>query len=117
MPGPADHDAYIAALPGDRAAILSDLRRRIGARLPGATEVISYAMPGFRLPSGKVALGYAGWKGHYAIYPHSGTALAGLGDLPEGITATTGTLKVPWSQEVPDALLDRVVAARLAELG
>lgn len=116
MTAPADHDAYLATLPPERARTLAALRARIGARLPQAAEVISYSMPGFRLPAGKVVLGYAGWKGHYAIYPHSGSALSGIGALPEGIVAEGGTLRVPWEVELPDALLDRLVALRLAEL-
>ncbi len=40
-----------------------------------------------------------------------------IGDLPEGITAQSGTLRIPWGTPLPDALLDRVIALRLAELG
>lgn len=113
----SDHDSYLAALPPDRAARLSALRARIAARLPGAVEVISYSMPGFRMPSGKVALGYAAWKQHYALYPHSGTALSDIGPLPQGVVAEGGTLRCPWDADLPDALLDRVIARRLAEIG
>lgn len=114
---PADHDAYLATLPDAQAAILAALRARIAARLPQAAEVISYAMPGYRLPSGKVVLGYAAWRKHYALYPHSGSALSGLGPLPEAITAQGGTLRIPWQTTLPDALLDQVIALRLAEVG
>ncbi|OWU84744.1 hypothetical protein ATO6_10430 [Oceanicola sp. 22II-s10i] len=117
MTAPADHDAYLATLPPDRAACLNDLRRRIAAQVPDAVEVISYAMPGFRLPGGKVVMGYAAWKAHYAIYPHSGSTLAGVSDLPDGMTAQGGTLRVPWDLSVPDDLISRIVALRRAEIG
>lgn len=117
MAAPADHDAYLASLPPDRAARLSDLRARIATRLPAAVEVISYAMPGFRMPGGKVVLGYAAWTAHHALYPHSGTALSALVPLPDGIVVSGGTLRCPWDHAVPDDLLDRIIAARLAEIG
>jgi len=113
----ADHDAYLAGLASERAGTLAELRARVGRRLPDAVEVISYAMPAYRLPSGKVVLGYAAWTRHYGIYPHSGTALADLGALPDGCEADGGTLRIPWAVTLPDALLDRIIAARLAELG
>lgn len=116
MAAPADHDAYLASLPPAQADTLAALRARIGTRLPQAAEVISYSMPGYRLPSGKMVLGYAAWKKHYALYPHSGTALSGIGALPEGITAQSGTLRIQWEVPLPDPLLDRVIALRLAEL-
>ncbi|WP_375690328.1 iron chaperone [Pseudooceanicola sp. LIPI14-2-Ac024] len=117
MTAPADHDAYLAPLPADRAARLAALRARINARLPDAVEVISYAMPGFRMPNGKVILGYAAWKAHYALYPHSGTALSAVGPAPEGLTIDRGTLRAPWDRDIPDAVLDAVIAARRAEIG
>ena len=112
----ADHDAYLAALPPDRAARLSDLRHRLAERLPDTVEVISYSMPAFRRPGGKVVIGYAGWRAHYALYPHSGNALSEIGPLPEGVEVAKGTLRCAWDRVLPDALLDRILAARRAEL-
>jgi len=117
LAAPADHDAYLATLAPAQAATLAALRARIAARLPQAVEVISYAMPSFRLPGSKVVLSYAAWKKHYALYPHSGSALSGLGTLPEGLEADGGTLRILWGADLPDALLDRIIALRLAEIG
>ena len=45
----AEVDAYLAARPEDQRATLEALRTLLKSLLPGAEEVISYAIPGFRL--------------------------------------------------------------------
>src|SRR5690606_9562148 len=51
-------DGYLAAIASAPAkATLTCLRKQLRALLPSATEVISYGMPGFRLPSGDVVAG------------------------------------------------------------
>jgi uncharacterized protein YdhG (YjbR/CyaY superfamily) len=47
--GPADVDAFIAALPEDAQESLNALRKSIKTAVPDATEVISYGVPGYRL--------------------------------------------------------------------
>ncbi len=55
MSAPDTHDAYLAPLPADQRQALQALRAYL-APLPDATEVISYAMPGYRLGKRIVAL-------------------------------------------------------------
>lgn len=59
---PASVEEYLAAVPPKDRAALQRLRRTIRAVAPDATEVVSYAMPAFRVPGGVIA-----W---YAWFPH-----------------------------------------------
>ena len=109
-------DAYLAALPDDQRAALQDLRARLKARLPGHLEVISYAMPGFRQPGpkGKMVAGYAAFTHHLGLYPHSGSVIPQI-DCTPFQTSKSGVLFTP-ATPLPDALLDAILALRLAEI-
>lgn len=64
---PKSPDAYLASLsPKDRAA-LSKVRAQIRAAAPDATEVISYAMPAFRMPGGVIAW-YFAFPNHLSLF-------------------------------------------------
>lgn len=112
----AEVDAYLAALPEDQRAALETLRARLKARLPGHLEVISYAMPGFRQPGskGKMVAGYAAFARHLGLYPHSGSVIPRI-DCTPFQTSKSGVLFTP-DKPLPDALLDAILAARLAEI-
>jgi len=68
-------DAYLSVLPPDQSAALRALRTTLRSLLPEAVECMSYAMPGFRMPGGKMAAGYAAFKRHLGLYPHSGSVI------------------------------------------
>lgn len=115
---PATIDAYLATLPADQAAALQALRLRVNALLPGNQEVISYAMPGHKL-KGKMIAGYAGFARHLGFYPHSGGVVPGFdAELKaKGFgTSKSGVIFTP-DQPIPEDLLARIIAARLAEAG
>jgi len=112
------HDAYLAALPDDQRAVLQALRLRLRGLLPGAEEVISYRMPGFRIGK-QVIAGYAGFARNCGYYPHSGNVVpqieAELDAL--GFRHTPGAVQFTPLKPLPDAIVDRMVALRLAEAG
>jgi uncharacterized protein YdhG (YjbR/CyaY superfamily) len=116
---PADIDEYLAALdPGKRAA-LQALRETIRDVVPDAEETISYGMPGFRL-GGDMVAGFAAAARHLGYYPHSGRVLdAVAAETPEllaGLTWSKGSLRLPLDRPVPRALVEALVAARLADI-
>lgn len=84
MVGAAEVDAYLAALPDDQRAALTDLRARLKSLLPDHIECLSYAMPGFREPGpkGKMVAGYAAFKHHLGLYPHSGSVIPKIDCTP-----------------------------------
>jgi len=112
----AGHDAYLATRPAAQQVALSDLRTRIARIIPQAEEVISYAMPGFRLGR-RVIAGYAGFARNCGYYPHSGKILPQFAAelTAAGFRVTPGALQVTPDHPIPDDLLARLIAARLAE--
>ena len=92
----ASVDAYLAALPTAQAVALQNLRALIAARLPDHIETLSYAMPGFRQPGpkGKMVVGYAAFKHHLGLYPHSGSVTP-LIDCTPFKTSKSGVLFTP----------------------
>lgn len=110
----AEVDAYLAALPPDQASALQSLRATLRALLPEATECMSYAMPGLRMPDGRMAAGYAAFRQHLGLYPHSGNIVPGI-DCAPFKTSKSGVLFTP-AQPLPDALVRRIIDARLTEI-
>ncbi len=112
------HDAYLAGRPPEQRAALQRLRETLHALLPDAEEVISYAMPGFRIGKHVIA-GYAGFTKNCGYYPHSGNILP---QFQEDITAlgfrsTPGALQFTPARPLPPDLVAKLVAARRAEAG
>jgi uncharacterized protein YdhG (YjbR/CyaY superfamily) len=114
--GAAEVDAYIATLPDAQRAALTDLRARLHALLPDHIECMSYAMPGFRQPGpkGKMVAGYAAFKHHLGVYPHSGTVIP-LIDCTPFKTSKSGVLFTP-AQPLPAGLVKKIITTRQAEL-
>jgi uncharacterized protein YdhG (YjbR/CyaY superfamily) len=109
-------DAYLAALPPDQQAALTDLRTRLKTLLPDHIECLSYAMPGFRQPGpkGRMVVGYAAFAKHLGLYPHSGTVIPVI-DCTPFKTSKSGVLFTP-DRPLPDALLEMIIRTRQAEL-
>lgn len=118
MPAAPDTDSYLSSLPPDQQAALGALRARLRLLLPAAEEVISYAMPGLRL-NGKMIAGYAGHARNCGYYPHSGRIIPQLAAELDalGFRRTDGAVQFTPAHPLPDAIVDRLVALRLAEVG
>jgi uncharacterized protein YdhG (YjbR/CyaY superfamily) len=109
-------DAYLAKLPADQREMLQHLRARIALAAPEAIETISYGMPAFK-QAGRFLVSYAGWKAHGSIYPLTDSFLEAHQDQLRGFGRTKGSLHFTPQAPLPDALLDDLVRARLADLG
>ena len=108
---PATVDDYLAPLPAGQRAALEALRRQILAAAPGATECISYGMPGFRLNGVLVWMGAA--KAHCAFYP------SGLVDdfkhRLAGYETSKGAIRFQPDKPLPEDVVADIVARRVAE--
>ncbi len=115
---PATVEEYLAALPDDQRAALQALRKTLRPYLPGTTECLSYAMPGFRqTSSGKMVAGYAAFARHLGLYPHSGSVMPLLTEEethPFKISKS-GVLFTPKTP-LPTTLIRRILDLRLAEI-
>ncbi len=105
-------DDYIASFPPEVQELLSDVRSRLHAAVPGMTEGISYQLPTLKL-DGKNLVHFAGWQKHISVYPAPEGDERLEADLAP-YAAGRGTLKFPLDQSVPDGLLERIVQALAA---
>jgi uncharacterized protein YdhG (YjbR/CyaY superfamily) len=112
---PASIDDYLASVPADRRAALEALRAQIHAALPGCEECISYSMPAFRW-RGEVVAGFLATKAGCSYYPFSGTTLATLTDALAGYSQTKSAVHFDPERGLPRDLVQRLVAARRAEI-
>jgi len=118
MTAAQSHDAYLAKRPPEQRAALQSLRDTLHTLLPDAEEVISYAMPGFRIGKQLIA-GYAGFAKNCGYYPHSGNILPQFQEeiAALGFKSTPVAIQFTPAKPLPSNLVARLVAARRAEAG
>jgi uncharacterized protein YdhG (YjbR/CyaY superfamily) len=114
-PGTDAFEAYLAGQPPEHAALLRDLRARVLALVPGATDAISYGMPALKVDD-KGLLWFAAWKRHCSIYPVGPDFIATHPELAGHGHTDKGALHFSSAQPLSDAVVRDLVAARLAEL-
>ncbi|MGH9510940.1 MAG: iron chaperone [Terriglobales bacterium] len=108
-------DEYIASQPEAIQGALARVRTAIRKALPDAEEVISYKMPTYKL-NGKPALHLAAWKRHYSLYAATaGVVIAFKRELAP-YDVIQGTIRLPLSQPVPVALIERIAKFRAKEV-
>jgi uncharacterized protein YdhG (YjbR/CyaY superfamily) len=113
VPG-SEIDAYLDTLEEPKRSTLVRLRDTIMAIVPDAEQGISYGMPAFRL-RGKTIAGFAAFKHHLSYLPHSGSVIPQLAKELQGYTSTSGSLHFPVDQPLPEALVRRLLAVRMAQ--
>lgn len=107
-------DDYLAKLdPANREA-LERIRQIVRHATPGANEQMSYGIPGFKY-QGKYLCGYAAFKDHLSFFPAS-NAIAELHDELAGFKLSTGTIQFTLDNQIPEALLIKLLAVRRSEI-
>ena len=110
---PQNIDEYIAGFSKDIQATLQQLRTTINTAAPGATEVISYQMPAFKL-NGNSLLYFAACKNHIGFYPTSSGIRAFSKELSV-YKGSKGAVQFPIGQPLPLGLISRIVKFRVKE--
>ena len=111
-----DVDAYIEALDQPKRATLEALRRSILEVVPDAEQGLSYGVPAFKV-EGKAVAGFAAFKDHLSYLPHSGSVLGGIPADISGYQTSKGSLRFSVDQALPKSLVEKLVRARMGELG
>lgn len=107
-------DAYLQSMPAPFRAALQHLRDTIRRAAPVAEEIITYAMPGFRQDG--VLVSYSAFKEHLSFFPMSAALMDELGPEIAQFRTSKGTPHFTPANPLPDALVEKIVAARLAEM-
>lgn len=92
---------------------LEHLRKVIRKAAPDAAEAMVYGGPGFRLNGGLV--GYAAHTAHCALYPLNPALIEKFADDLATFRTSRGAIQFTPKAPLPDALVTRIVSARIAE--
>lgn len=105
-------DEYISMFPEDIQLKLQQLRQTVREAAPEAEEVISYAMPTYKLHGNLVH--FAAFKKHIGFYP----APSGITAFQEELAAykgAKGSVQFPLSEPLPLKLIQKIVKHRVKE--
>src|SRR3979409_539514 len=97
-------DEYISTFPKDTQAVLQRVRGTIRRALPGADEVISYQIPGYKIRGGRASY-FAGWKKHYSLYPVGDQIVKEFKKELAPYEVEKSTVRFPISKPVPVKLI------------
>jgi uncharacterized protein YdhG (YjbR/CyaY superfamily) len=109
-------DEYLRAVEEPKRGTLQTLRSTILEIVPEAQQVISYQVPAFRV-RGQTIAGFAAFKDHLSYLPFSGSVLEQLASELAEYTMTKSSLHFPVDHPLPTALVKKLIAVRLAEIG
>jgi uncharacterized protein YdhG (YjbR/CyaY superfamily) len=110
----AEIDAVLATLPEDKRVALEKLRRTIAAAAPEAVEAISYGVPAFKYRR-RPLVSFGATTNHCAFYVQSPAVMEAHRAELAGLDTAKGTIRFQPNQPLPDALVTKLVRARLAE--
>ena len=111
-----DVDDFLAAVPADKRAALTKLRRTIKAAAPKATELINYGVPMLRL-DGKNLVSYAAAATHCTFYVQSPAVMRAHASDLRAYKQGKGSIQFQADKPLPAALVTKLVKARIAENG
>lgn len=108
-------EAHLAALPEPQRTTLAALRATLRTVLPDADECLKYGMPAFVM-HGRAVAGYDGFKHHCSYFPHRGSVLERVPNLPTWTEVSKGTLRFPIDRPLGIMLVRRLVRARVDQI-
>jgi len=107
-------EEYLANISEPARSTLKHVRAVIKSVVPKeATEVISYRIPMFKYRG--MLVGYAAFAKHCSLFPTGSGVLDKFEKELKGYRTSKGTIQFPPDKPLPDALIKRIVRARVAE--
>jgi uncharacterized protein YdhG (YjbR/CyaY superfamily) len=107
--------SYLESQPPGVRRILRGQRAAIRAAAPGADEVFSYGIPGFKL-DGKPLAWYAGFKSHTSLFPFGESIQRAFAKELAGCGFSKGTIRFPLDRPPSAGLVKRLVKARVTQI-
>ncbi|MFZ1700436.1 MAG: DUF1801 domain-containing protein [Pyrinomonadaceae bacterium] len=105
-------DEYIAEFPAETQRLLNQMRETVRSAAPDAEEIISYAIPSYRLNG--MLVHFAGYAKHIGFYPGAG----GIAEFSEELSVyktSKGTVQFPLDQQLPLKLITKIVRSRVKQ--
>ncbi len=109
---PRNIDEYIAGFPPEVQKLLKAVRSAIKKAAPDAEEAIKYRLPTFVLGGNLVHFG--AFKAHIGFYPTSSGTAKFKQELAR-YEGAKGSVKFPFDQPIPLALIGKIVKFRVRE--
>ena len=109
-------DDYLEKLDTPQKEALERICRIAREAAPGAEEATSYGMPAFKY-KGRPLLGFTMSQRHLSLHPFSPGVIEAVKDGLGGFELSKGTVRFTVDKPIPDAVLRRVIEARLKEIG
>jgi uncharacterized protein YdhG (YjbR/CyaY superfamily) len=109
---PNNTDEYIEGFPKNIQKVLKQMRATIKEAAPGATEVISYSMPAFKLNG--VLVWFAAYSKHIGFYPGAD----GINTFKKEFASykwAKGSVQFPLDQPMPLSLITKIVKYRVKQ--
>ncbi len=100
-------DDLLAATDPPQRTELERIRRTVHEICPGAEEVKTYGMPGFKY-KGKYLLSFAAFKDHMSLFPGA-EPNAQLEDKLKEYKRSKGTIQFTLDNTLPDELLTEII--------
>ena len=111
---PKTVDEYIASQEEDVRSKLEEVRAIIREAIPDAEERISWSMPTYW--KGRNLIHFAASKKHVGIYP-GGEATPVFAEELAGIDVSKGTIRLPYTRELPAELIAKIAKWCYVEYG
>src|SRR5215831_8181654 len=105
-------DEYIKGYPPKVQTVLQKIRKTIKAAAPGAEEVISYGIAGYKYYG--TLIFFAAFQNHVSVYPAPRGSEAFKKELA-GYKGGKGTVQFPLDKPVPLDLVKRITKHRVKQ--
>jgi uncharacterized protein YdhG (YjbR/CyaY superfamily) len=112
MAKPVNIDEYISGFPKETQKMLEQLRATIKKAAPNAGEVISYAIPAFKLNG--MLVWFAAYSNHIGFYPR-GSGIEAFKEELSIYKGAKGSVQFPLNKPLPIGLITKIVKFRVTE--